>query len=65
MSYVGEGLLGRACMGGYTTRPPEDPAGQHGCGCMMLSARTKVNQRWFRKGSSLGSRYLTRLSANG
>lgn len=67
MSYVGEQLLGRACMGGYTTWPLEDPAGQRGCGCMMLPPRTEASQGWFRKGSSLGSRYreLTGPSANG
>lgn len=66
LSCVGEGRFGRACRGGCTAWPPGDPAGQHGCGC-TLAARAGVNQGWFRRGSSLGSRCWGRtgLSANG
>lgn len=66
-SYVGEWLMGRACMGGCSAWPLEGLARQHSSGCVMLPADTEANQGWFRKGFSLGSRYwgLSGLRANG
>lgn len=55
MSYVGDWLLGLRGRLHYVAS--RRCARQRGCDCTMLAESTESSQGWFRKVSSLGSRY--------